>query len=195
MCEVAAKTELPVAFLALELGPTLLPDVLQPILALSKGRLMLVRKFGPEETATFAAFVDLVRRHQQFLAVEIAPGDLPVYEPSLRELGDEGLVFTLSSLPAGSASGHAVGAYRQLVQALKTAGSDAPVWIRNTPGTAVQGDNSFLSKLIEASFLTGSLLCDGVGDLAEHRDRGRSRARDQTRLQRAARCRRPHLED
>jgi len=29
----------------------------------------------------------------------------------------------------------------------------------------VQGDNSFLSRLIEASFLTGSLLCDGVGDL------------------------------
>jgi (E)-4-hydroxy-3-methylbut-2-enyl-diphosphate synthase len=29
----------------------------------------------------------------------------------------------------------------------------------------VRGDNSFLSKLIEASFLTGSLLCDGLGDL------------------------------
>jgi len=29
----------------------------------------------------------------------------------------------------------------------------------------VRGDPSFLSKLLEASFLTGSLLCDGVGDL------------------------------
>jgi (E)-4-hydroxy-3-methylbut-2-enyl-diphosphate synthase len=29
----------------------------------------------------------------------------------------------------------------------------------------VRGDNSFLSKLLEASFLTGSLLCDGLGDL------------------------------
>ena len=165
LCEVAAKTELPIAFLALELGPTLLPDVLQPILALSKGRLMLVRRFGREETATFAAFVDLVRRHQQFLAIEIAPEDLPLYESTLRELGDGGLVFTLSALSAGATSGHAVGAYRQLGQALKAAGSDAPIWIRNIPGTAVQGDNSFLSKLIEASFLTGSLLCDGVGDL------------------------------
>jgi (E)-4-hydroxy-3-methylbut-2-enyl-diphosphate synthase len=62
-------------------------------------------------------------------------------------------------------AGHAIGAYRQLVQALKVCGSDAPVWIRNTDATAVRGDNSFLSKLIEASFLTGSLLCDGVGDL------------------------------
>src|SRR5207249_291866 len=31
--------------------------------------------------------------------------------------------------------------------------------------TAVQGDNSFLSKLLEASFLTGALLADGIGDL------------------------------
>jgi (E)-4-hydroxy-3-methylbut-2-enyl-diphosphate synthase len=163
LCEVAAKTELPVAFLALELGPTLLPEVLQPILALSKGRMMLVRKFGEDETATFAAFVDLVRRHGQFLAAEIAPDDLPAFEATLKELGDAGLVFTLSHTAASA--GHAVGAYRQLVQALKAAGSDAPVWIRNTAATAVQGDNSFLSKLIEASFLTGSLLCDGVGDL------------------------------
>ena len=163
LCEVAAQTELPVAFLALELGPTLMPEVLQPILALSKGRIMLVRKFSSSETAAFGAFVDLVRRHGQFLAVDIAPNDLPAFEPVLKELGDAGLVFTLAGTP--SSAGHAVGAYRQLVQALKAAGSDAPLWIRNTDATAVRGDNSFLSKLIEASFLTGSLLCDGVGDL------------------------------
>jgi (E)-4-hydroxy-3-methylbut-2-enyl-diphosphate synthase len=39
------------------------------------------------------------------------------------------------------------------------------VWIRNTASTAVRGDATFLSRLIEASFLTGSLLCDGLGDL------------------------------
>ena len=44
-------------------------------------------------------------------------------------------------------------------------GRRAPIWIRNTAATAVRGDNSFLSKLLEASFLTGSLLCDGLGDL------------------------------
>jgi len=163
LCEVAATTELPVAFLALELGPTLLPEVLQPILALSKGRMMLVRKFSGEEAAIFTAFVDLARRHGQFLAADIAPADLPAFEDTLKELGDAGLVFTLST--TAPSAGHAVGAYRQLAQALKAAGSDAPVWIRNTAATAVQGDNSFLSKLIEASFLTGSLLCDGVGDL------------------------------
>jgi len=155
--------DLHVHFLALELGPTLLAEVLQPILALSKGRMMLVRKFGAQEAPAFAAFVDLVRRHGQFLAADIAPADLPAFEAILKEGGDAGLVFTLSSTAAPA--GHAIGAYRQLVQALKAAGSDAPIWIRNTATTAVRGDNSFLSKLIEASFLTGSLLCDGVGDL------------------------------
>jgi (E)-4-hydroxy-3-methylbut-2-enyl-diphosphate synthase len=48
---------------------------------------------------------------------------------------------------------------------LRQLGSRAPIWIRNTPATAMQGDNSFLSKLLEASFLTGGLLCDGLGDL------------------------------
>src|SRR5208282_949949 len=47
----------------------------------------------------------------------------------------------------------------------RAAGSKAPVWIRNTADTAARGDNSFLSRLIEASILTGSLLCDGVGDI------------------------------
>jgi (E)-4-hydroxy-3-methylbut-2-enyl-diphosphate synthase len=41
----------------------------------------------------------------------------------------------------------------------------SPIWIRNTAATAVRGDPSFLSRLLEASFLTGGLLCDGVGDL------------------------------
>ena len=163
LCETAAKTTLPVEFLALELAATLAPDVLQPLLALSKGRLMLVRKFGPAETETFAAFADLVGQHGQFLAAEIAPGDIPAYAATLKQAGDAGLVFTLST--SGASAGHAIGAYRQLVEKLKIAGSNAPIWIRNTAGTAVQGDPSFLSKLLEASFLTGSLLCDGIGDL------------------------------
>jgi len=161
LCETAAKTTLPVEFLALDLGSTLTPDVLQPLLALCKGRLLLVRRFALGETEAFAAFTGLVRHHGQFLAAEIAPGDFPAYEPVLRQTGDAGLVFTLSTADANA--GHVIGAYRQLVERLKSAGSCAP--IRNTAGTAVQGDNSFLSKLLEASFLTGSLLCDGIGDL------------------------------
>jgi (E)-4-hydroxy-3-methylbut-2-enyl-diphosphate synthase len=105
-----------------------------------------------------------VRRHGHFLAVEIDPENFGPYEAVLRKLGDAGLVFTLSGLRAQAIATHGIGAYRRLLEHLKAAGSRAPLWIRNTPASAVRGDNSFLSKLLEASFLTGSLLCDGVGD-------------------------------
>jgi len=162
-CEAVAKAALPVEFIALELAPSLTPEVLQPLLALSQGRLMLVRKFGPGETEIFSTFADMVHRHGQFLAAEIAAENIPAYATALKQAGETGLVFTLSA--PDLATGHAIGAYRQLVANLGDAGSNAPVWIRNTAGTAVRSDPSFLSKLLEASFLSGSLLCDGLGDL------------------------------
>jgi (E)-4-hydroxy-3-methylbut-2-enyl-diphosphate synthase len=58
-----------------------------------------------------------------------------------------------------------VGRYRALAEALRVAGLRAPLWIRSTPDAAIQRDNTFLSKLLEASVLAGALLCDGVGDL------------------------------
>jgi (E)-4-hydroxy-3-methylbut-2-enyl-diphosphate synthase len=63
------------------------------------------------------------------------------------------------------ATGHPLGRYRALAAALQTLGSRAPLWIRNTAATAVQPDPTFLSRLLDASFVTGGLLCDGLGDL------------------------------
>jgi (E)-4-hydroxy-3-methylbut-2-enyl-diphosphate synthase len=161
LCEVAMRTALPVAFLALELAPALTPDLLQPLLALSRGRLVLVRRFTGNDAATLRAFAELVRQHAQLLAAEIAPEDFPALAATLRELGDERLIFSASFATAD----HAVGCHRRIADALTELGLRAPIWIRNTAATAVRGDASFLSKLLEASFLTGALLCDGVGDL------------------------------
>jgi (E)-4-hydroxy-3-methylbut-2-enyl-diphosphate synthase len=60
---------------------------------------------------------------------------------------------------------HPLGSYRQLVEQLHTLGSRAPLWIRNTPATAIGRSPDFLSRLLDAAILTGSLLCDGLGDL------------------------------
>ena len=156
---------LPVAFLALELAPTLTPADIESKISNFKSKIMLVRRFGLGEAAQLAAFTELVRRHGHFLAVEIDPENFGPYEAVLRQLGDASLIFTLSALRQPAISAHAIGSCRRLLEHLKAAGSRAPLWIRNTAGTAVRGDNSFLSKLLEASFLSGSLLCDGVGDL------------------------------
>jgi (E)-4-hydroxy-3-methylbut-2-enyl-diphosphate synthase len=163
LCELATKTPLPVEFLALELAAHLTPDILQPLLALSRGRILLVRKFSATESEALAGFVELVRGHGHFLAAEIAPGDFANHADTLRRLGEAHLVFTLSASPSTAA--HAIGGYRQLGEELRKLGSRAPIWIRNTAATAVRVDPSFLSKLLEASFLTGALLCDGLGDL------------------------------
>jgi (E)-4-hydroxy-3-methylbut-2-enyl-diphosphate synthase len=162
LCEVAAQVALPVKFLALELGPTLTPDILQPLLAMSRGRLVLVRTFERKDATVLTEFAELVRRHGHFLAAQIPPWDIAPLGETLRTLGDDRLFF---AFPSTGKSGHSIGAHRALAAALKAIGSRAPIWIRNTAATAVRGDNSFLSKLLEASFLTGALLCDGIGDL------------------------------
>jgi (E)-4-hydroxy-3-methylbut-2-enyl-diphosphate synthase len=104
----------------------------------------------------------LVRGAGAVLAVDIDPADVREISEVVRTLGDQAMVFTLSATPSTAA--HATGGYRQLAEVLREIGSRAPIWIRNTAGTAVRRDNSFLSKLLEASFLTGGLLCDGIGD-------------------------------
>jgi (E)-4-hydroxy-3-methylbut-2-enyl-diphosphate synthase len=166
LCEAAASTPLPVEFLALELSPSLTPDILQPLLALSRGRLLLVRPFGAHEADQLIAFVELIRRHRHTLACALTAAAAPALGETLRLLGDQNLLITLNSSPlARDPSTHSVGAYRELSATLDRAGSRAPIWIRNTASTAVSGDPSFLSQLLEASFLTGALLCDGLGDL------------------------------
>ncbi|MEO6245330.1 MAG: (E)-4-hydroxy-3-methylbut-2-enyl-diphosphate synthase [Opitutaceae bacterium] len=166
LCGVTATTALPVSFLALELSPSLTPDILQPLLALSRGRLALVRAFAAGDDAALTRFAELVRGHGHFLACEFSPDAASALVPTLRTLGDEALIFSLAAEVSSTTSlHHSVGRHRALVEVLRTAGSRAPIWIRNTAASAVRGDSSFLSKLIEASFLSGSLLCDGIGDL------------------------------
>ena len=61
--------------------------------------------------------------------------------------------------------GHPTGRHRLLAESLRSSGLDLPVWIRCTHRTSIQPEEGFLSRLLEASILSGSLLCDGIGDL------------------------------
>ena len=124
---------------------------------------MVLRAYSASDGSTLTEFAQLARSQQWLLAVDSSAADIDALAPVLRGLGDVRLLFTLSRTPA--AAGHALGAYRQLAESLRRLGTQAPIWIRNTAQTAVRGDNSFLSKLLEASFLTGALLCDGIGDV------------------------------
>lgn len=150
-------------FLILELSPGLsLDSIREQSVSLPAGTVLL-RQFSDHSGDELSSFAQFAREHQYLIAAQIFPSDFETLGDKLREIGDSGFLFTLPDTPAGN--GHAVGHYRQLSEALHRIGFRAPIWIRNTADTAVQSDASFLSRLLEASFLTGSLLCDGLGDL------------------------------
>ncbi len=160
-----AKATASPAFVVLELAAAITPAQLKSEMGSRKSKtpLVLLRRFTAGDDALLCDFAAFTRDRGHRLACDIAPGDISPLAAALRQFGDANSIFTLSSSTASAA--HAVGAYRQLTEELRKLGSHAPIWIRNTPATAIQGDNSFLSKLLEASFLTGGLLCDGIGDL------------------------------
>jgi len=151
-------------FLVLDLAPTITPADFAPTTFPSSARIVLLRSFGPTDSSDLRTWANLARQSRHTLACEIAPDAFPSLAETLRTLGDANLLFTLSSLAADGTARHAVGAYRQLAEQLRTLNSRAPLWIRNTTGTAVHPGPDFLSRLLEASILTGSLLCDGLGD-------------------------------
>jgi (E)-4-hydroxy-3-methylbut-2-enyl-diphosphate synthase len=169
----------------LELAPALsLADLRAHATRLRPGTL-LVRAFSASDADAFTAWASFAREHRLVLAAAVDHLGVTALVPALRSLADAPLVFTLTSSPtlssqlsasdsqlsalssqlAAPSRIHPVGRYRLLADALRSAGSRAPIWIRNTARSAVAPDNSFLSRLLEASFLTGSLLCDGLGDL------------------------------
>jgi (E)-4-hydroxy-3-methylbut-2-enyl-diphosphate synthase len=177
---------LPVGFVAVDLAPAVMIGDLTEFLNAMRHSLVICRRFAPV-AEELIRWTTLVRRSGHFLAVDVAPGNLAALAGTLRELGDDRLMFTCSDFhfplnflshlhshchfPASGIPdpqleiAHALGAYRALAEQLRAAGSRAPIWIRNTAANAVRPDTSFLGRLIEASFLTGGLLCDGVGDL------------------------------
>jgi (E)-4-hydroxy-3-methylbut-2-enyl-diphosphate synthase len=155
-----------VDFLVLDLAETLCSTDLADFVSASRSRLVLCRRFRASAVKPLVALAELVRRHRHFLAVDVEVADFPALADIFRSLGEDRLIFTVSGIrtPAGGCT-HSLGAYRLLAEHLRRLGSRAPLWIRSTPANAIRDDASFLGRLLEASFLMGGLLCDGLGDL------------------------------
>ena len=155
----------PGRFLVLELAPSLTPAELESTIPKFLPAVLL-REFTAADSSALAAFATLARRHGHTLAIAVTAEDIAALAPTLVALGEAALLFTLSArLSSLNSSAHPLGRTRSLAAALHTLGSRAPLWIRNTSATAIKPDGSFLSRLLDASFLTGGLLCDGLGDL------------------------------
>ncbi len=89
---------------------------------------------------------------------ELFPGDLCA--------GKRVTIVTIPDSAYSTDGPHAVGIYRQLAGNLEILGEKNPIWIRNTSASMVNQELADPKEsLLEASILTGSLLCDGIGDL------------------------------
>jgi len=129
---------------------------------------VFLRTFDADDSVALHAFAQFTRSRGHTLAIATTAADIASLAPALPALGDDQLLFTLSNPAApivGAIVAHPTGAYRALVEQLRFAGVQSPLWIRNTTATTVLGDPSFLSRLLDAAILTGSLLCDGMGDV------------------------------
>ena len=155
----------PGRFLVLDLAPSLTVAELESTIS-NLLPAVLLREFTAADSPALAAFATLARRHGHTLAIAATADYIAALAPTLVALGDAALLFTLTArLSSLNSSAHPLGRTRALAAALHALGSRAPLWIRNTSATAIKPDGSFLSRLLDASFLTGGLLCDGLGDL------------------------------
>lgn len=98
---------------------------------------------------------------------------LAIWPQQMHDLFQEDLVSACSpvilTLPVKTryaSDVHPVGHYRTLAEMLRTMECENPIWIRNTTESAIETDEeAFADRLLEASMLSGALICDGIGDL------------------------------
>ncbi len=154
----------PMRFTVLDLDGKITWDEMQTGLENQAKPVVLTRHFGETEGDLLRIWLDGVRsRSPHVLAVSTAPKALETLAPVLTEAAHDRVILTGTLL--GTEADHAVGIYRRLASILVNQRSRIPLWIRNTSATALGGQPSFLNRLIDSSILTGSLLCDGLGDL------------------------------
>jgi (E)-4-hydroxy-3-methylbut-2-enyl-diphosphate synthase len=125
----------------------------------------VLRRFAADQAAGLAEFAADAEAFGYSLFCDIAPGAVAALAPALRSCRAPLVVTWSGEAAPPSPPAHPLGQYRQLAAALQAAGLAVPLWIRSTPANAIQPGNSFLSRLLEASILAGSLLADGIGDL------------------------------
>jgi (E)-4-hydroxy-3-methylbut-2-enyl-diphosphate synthase len=152
-----------VGFLVLDLGPGISPESFSLLPSEKSGLgIVLLRKFSSASIHQLPGMHQFARQNGLHLAADLSPDP----EAALENIPDDhdctDLIFTLSSPVHGS---HPTGSYRLLAEGLRGRRCTAPIWIRNTPQNAVTCREWFGDRLLEASTLTGSLLCDGIGDL------------------------------
>jgi (E)-4-hydroxy-3-methylbut-2-enyl-diphosphate synthase len=108
----------------------------------------------------------------RFLTLCVESGNQPVLSVDPKG-SDEGISAILANVPCPviltldpTNCENLVSGYRELVVYISNLGLLSPIWLRNHDENRLfQSDDHFSARLLDASILTGSLLCDGIGDV------------------------------
>lgn len=125
--------------------------------------IILVQQIQKEDAFYAASLLKFCREKGFNCAIDCQPDALKSeIGAQLKDMGSDRLILS-SAHPSGNH--HPVGAYRALAEAAKAFVPDALIWIRNTSANTLDPQDRFSDRLLETSIFSGSLLCDGIGDM------------------------------
>jgi (E)-4-hydroxy-3-methylbut-2-enyl-diphosphate synthase len=123
----------------------------------------------PKEDAYYAATLLQFCREKKFnCAIDCTALDLrEEIGTQLSPMGTDRLILSRGTTYDGGniQNNHPIGSYRALAEVAQEFIPDAPIWIRNTASNTLAPKDYFSDRLLEASMLSGAILCDGIGDL------------------------------
>ena len=122
----------------------------------------LLQAISGEDAYYAAELLQFCRERSFNLAIDCSAHSLDAeIGAQLQSMGSANLILTCSDI---TDTVHPLGAYRSLAESARSFVPDAPIWIRNTQGSTLAPKDYFSDRLLEASVLSGALLCDGIGD-------------------------------
>jgi len=110
------------------------------------------------ELARFLALCDQAGHHP---AVSFYPNGIGEGMQTLLSCSPTPPILTLATQP----DANPLTGYRSLVSSCDRSGLSLPLWIRNHDIMRFSSAKLFSGRLLDASILSGSLLCDGLGDI------------------------------
>lgn len=126
-------------------------------------KLIICKRFTGSDAQELEESLKFTQKHGAFLAIDSQAKDLFALQPILEKLEPTNLILTCTR--ASDALSH-IAEHRAIAEIVKSFAISPPsYWIRNTVSNTIDAKETFDSKILEASIFTGSLLCDGLGDI------------------------------
>ena len=113
------------------------------------------------EVSDLAHFLAHCEQNGHYPAIRLNTSQIKPEIQSLLSISPQPPIVTLPF----DIEGNSISNYRKLAYQLNQAGLKLPIWIRNNDSTRFSKENYFSGRMLDASILSGSLLCDGIGDL------------------------------